>query len=325
MKNLVIVTLCLTLTLAFAGCSKDEDSSKELIIFHAGSLSVPLKEVNELFMKQNPGIVVKPEAAGSRDCARKICSLNKPCDVLASADFTVVQTLLMPNHANFNIRFATNEMAIAFTDKSKNADKFNESNWHEIMLDDSVIFGRADPNRDPCGYRSVMVMQLAENHYKIPGRAGKLERKHGQRYIRPKETDLLALLEAGEIDYLFIYRSVAEQHSLKMILLPDEVNLGKAELAKLYAKASVKITGKKPGELITKKGKAMVYSVTIPLSAPNRKAAEAYVKLLLSKEGQEIMRRNGQPPLTPSPADGSENIPDDIRKLTTPVTDNKPK
>ncbi|HHH75945.1 MAG TPA: tungstate ABC transporter substrate-binding protein WtpA, partial [Phycisphaerae bacterium] len=261
----------------------------------------------------------------SRDCARKICSLDRQCDVMASADFTVVQSLLMPDHANFNIRFATNEMAIAYTAKSKRADEINAKNWHEILLDKDVIYGRADPNRDPCGYRSVMVMQLAENHYKVPGLAGKLESKHGQKYIRPKETDLLALLEAGEIDYLFIYRSVAEQHGIKMLLLPDEVNLGKAELAEMYAKASVEITGKKPGEPITKKGKAMVYSVTIPLNTPNRKAAEAYVLLLLSEQGREIMRRNGQPPLTPAPADGSDNIPDSIRKLTTPLQESESK
>ena len=62
------------------------------------------------------------------------------------------------------------------------------------------------------------------------GLAEELRQKHGGKYIRPKETDLLALLEAGEIDYLFIYRSVAGQHGLKMILLDDEINLKSSAL-----------------------------------------------------------------------------------------------
>ncbi|HAN78917.1 MAG TPA: tungstate ABC transporter substrate-binding protein WtpA, partial [Bacteroidales bacterium] len=38
--------------------------------------------------------------------------------------------------------------------------------WYKIMLDPKVQIGRADPNSDPCGYRSVLVSKLAEKHYK---------------------------------------------------------------------------------------------------------------------------------------------------------------
>jgi molybdate/tungstate transport system substrate-binding protein len=44
----------------------------------------------------------------------------------------------------------------------------------------------------------------------------------------------------------------------------------------------------------------MVYGVTIPADAPNRAAAEAYVALLLSPQGQDILERNGQPCLRPA-------------------------
>jgi molybdate/tungstate transport system substrate-binding protein len=167
-----------------------------------------------------------------------------------------------------------------------------------------VSFGRSDPNSDPCGYRSVMVFQLAERYYKIEGLAAKLRAKHGRRYIRPKETDLLALLEAGEIDYLFIYRSVAAQHGLKMIRLPDEVNLKSPRLGRLYRTASIRVTGKKPGTFITRRGEPMVYSVTIPKRAPNRKLAEAFVAFLLSEAGRRIIEENGQPFLRPVIVDG---------------------
>jgi len=285
-----------------------------LVIFHAGSLSVPFRKITELFQERYPEITVKAEASGSRDCARKVCDLKRQCDVLGSADYKVVSNLLMPEYVDFNIRFATNEMAIAYTDKSRLKERIDSSNWYEILLASGVTFGRADANRDPCGYRTLMVMQLAERYYEVVGLAEQLSQKDGAKYIRPKETDLLALLEAGEIDYLFIYRSVAEQHHLKTIILPDKVNLKCEQMRELYQNAVVEVTGKKPGEFITRSGEPMVYSVTIVKNAVNRKAAEAWVELLLSPEGQEIMATCGQGLISPAKADGFENLPENLRQ-----------
>ncbi|MFH2009570.1 MAG: tungstate ABC transporter substrate-binding protein WtpA [bacterium] len=288
----------------------------ELIIFHAGSLSVPFRELGEAFRWKHPGVTIRAEAAGSRHCARKISDLGRRADVLGSADYKVVQNLLMPEHADFNIRFATNEMAIAYSPKSRLSGVINARNWHKILLHDEVRFGRADPNSDPCGYRSVMVFQLAEKHYGIPGLAAKLTARFGRKYIRPKETDLLSLLEAGEIDYLFIYRSVAAQHGLKMVLLADEVNLKSPKLASLYRTATVRVTGKKPGQHLTRTGESMVYSVTIPKRAPHRELAEAFVAFLLSPTGQKIIEQNGQPFLRPVIVDGRERLPKSLEKWT---------
>ena len=289
--------------------------STELTIFHAGSLSVPFREVSALFEQRHPGVTVKPEAAGSRECARKISDLGRSCDVFGSADYEVVENLLIPEHVDFNIRFATNEMAIVYTGKSNRADEISPSNWPEILLKDDVVFGRSDPNSDPCGYRTVMVFQLAEKHYGMPGLAQTLEKKHGDRYIRPKETDLLALLEAGEIDYLFIYRSVGQQHGLTILRLPDEISLRSPELADLYGSATVAVTGKQPGELITRAGGPIVYSVTIPNSAQSQKLAEAYVALLLSAEGQATMSKCGQEPIVPAQTLQYDRVPARLQPL----------
>ena len=290
-----------------------EAVSGELVVFHAGSLSVPFRAVSDLFKEKHPNIAVKPEAAGSRDCARKISDLGRRCDVLGMADYQVVENLLMPDHADFNIRFATNEMAIAYTGGSARHEQINADNWHQILLQAGVNFGRSDPNRDPCGYRTVMVFQLAERHYGIPGLAAKLEAKGGMRFVRPKATDSLALLESGEIDYLFTYRSVARQHGLNMIELPDEVNLRAASLSDIYKTAVVEVTGKQPGETIKRSGAPIVYSVTIPKDAANRELAEAYVALLLSEEGQAIMRANGQTPIVPARADRYDKLPEILK------------
>jgi molybdate/tungstate transport system substrate-binding protein len=297
------------------GTAEEADITGELMVFHAGSLAVPFKEVAREFNTKYPGVRVLLEAAGSRASARKISDLNREADVFGSADHTVIDTLLIPEHAQWNIRFAANEMVLAYTDHSRRAGEIDSENWYRILLDQRVAYGRSDPNADPCGYRTVLSARLAEIHYAEPDLAERLLGKD-QRHIRPKETDLLALLEVGEIDYFFIYRSVARQHGLKWVTLPDEINLKSPEMIDRYKQVTVEISGKTPGSVITKPGAPMVYGVTIPDNARNKRAALAFVTFLLEHDqGMAIMERNGQPSLVPAVSDTYENIPDALKRF----------
>ena len=67
---------------------------------------MPVKKISEAFEKANPGVRVLSEAAGSLQCARKITELDKPCDIMLSADYSVIDNLLIPAYASWNIRFA---------------------------------------------------------------------------------------------------------------------------------------------------------------------------------------------------------------------------
>ncbi|MFH1320136.1 MAG: tungstate ABC transporter substrate-binding protein WtpA [Bacteroidota bacterium] len=289
--------------------------SGDLIIFHAGSLSVPFKEISEGFKKEYPDVNIIMESAGSRACARKITDIKRSCDIMASADYKVIDNLLIPGYADWNIKFASNEMSIVYHEESRFANEINKDNWFDILLKEDVAFGRADPNSDPCGYRAVLTSKLAENYYNKPGLAEKLLNKD-LNYIRPKETDLLALLESNTIDYIFLYRSVAGQHKLKYLILPDEINLKDPEFTDLYSTVTIDISGKKPGEITTKKGEPLVYGVTVLRDAPNKKLAKAFVTFLLTKEkGIAIMEKNGQPSTVPSPTDTYDKIPDNLRKF----------
>jgi molybdate/tungstate transport system substrate-binding protein len=287
--------------------------SGKLTIFHAGSLTVPFKEISEAFNREHPGVKVLREAAGSRACARKITDLNRACDVMASADFTVIDTLLIPEHADWNIKFAGNEMVIAFREDSRRADEISADNWCEVLLNKDVAFGRSDPNADPCGYRAILVLRLAEVFYGRPGLVADFLPKD-VRYIRPKEVDLLALLEAGAIDYIFIYRSVAEQHKLRILRLPDQINLSKSEFASVYETASVRLTGRRPGTFVTRIAKPIVYGVTIPKNAPNPQLAIVFLKFLLTADkGGAILQNNGQRFVVPSVSTTFENLPEGLR------------
>ncbi|MBN1196204.1 MAG: tungstate ABC transporter substrate-binding protein WtpA [Candidatus Aminicenantes bacterium] len=312
-RFLVVVTLLLGIS-----CSRTEIVT--LHVFHAGSLSVPFREAATAFMAEHPGIDVRLEAHGSRTAARQISDLGRRAEVMASADSQVIRNLLIPDHADWCIDFATNEMVIMYRNDSRHGGEINADNWYRILLRKEVQYGHSDPNADPCGYRTLMTWQLAERYYaaKDPqavGLAGKLRTGMPQRNLRPKEVDLIALLEAGELDYIFIYRSVAEQHNAPFLALPDEINLKSPDHAQRYAAASVRLTGDAPGKWITMRGAPMVYGITLPRNAEHPELGEEFIVFLLGKEGRRIMSRNGQPPVLPPRVDHPERLPRKLAEL----------
>lgn len=265
------------------------------------------------FNKTHPDIKIITESAGSVACARKITDLNKPCDVLLSADYQVIDNFMIPQFADWNIRFASNKMVLVFTEKSKYSHQINLKNWPEILLRKDVFYGRSDPNSDPCGYRTVISLKLAGKYLSQSDLADEILEKD-QRFIRPKEVDLVALLQSNAIDYVFIYQSVALQHQLPYLNLPDSVDLGNPLLADWYASASTKIDGNKPGETTIQKGEPMVYGLTIPKNSPNPQMALEFVKFILSPDGgMKIMEKNGQPSLIPAFTNTYYKLPESLR------------
>jgi molybdate/tungstate transport system substrate-binding protein len=298
-------------------------ANEKIVIFHAGSLSVPFSQIEKKFQQKYPQYTIIDEAAGSRACARKIVDLHKKADIMASADYKVIDNMLIPDYAKFNALFATNEMVIAYTPKSKYSNLINSENWTDILLKPGVKVGHSNPNLDPCGYRAVIVAKLAGIYYHKPDFFNKLfgygkyytpgEENTKKVIVRPKETDLLGLLEVGAFDYLFIYKSVAIQHHLKYINLPPQINLSSKKYASFYKQASFEVTGKKPGTYIVKKGAPMVYGITIVQNKKenlpqNEKGAVLFIKFLLSPEGQKIMEKNGQGVINPPIIRGDSSI-----------------
>jgi molybdate/tungstate transport system substrate-binding protein len=300
-----ISILVMTLFLA-TGCNSGKEHN--IIIFHAGSLSVPVKKISEAFEKANPGVRILPEAAGSLQCARKITELHKPCDIMLSADYSVIDNLLIPEYASWNIRFASNEIVIAYRPESAYSSIFRQDNWPDILLKDDVIIGRADPDADPCGYRTVFAARLAEEYYGRQGLADSLLKKNTD-YIRPKEVDLVALTQTGVIDYMFQYKSVAIQHGFKYLELPEAINLSSPQMKDHYSKVSYMIPGEMPGERSEMRGDYISYSGTVLDDAPNKELAIKYFSFLMSEEGMKIFIESGQMPLLPVVTGDTAAIP----------------
>jgi molybdate/tungstate transport system substrate-binding protein len=299
-KRVGLPILLLSLALTMIGFSGTAMANEKVIIFHAGSLTVPLAQIEKDFEAAHPTIDVLREAGGSTKMARLISEVGKPADIMASADFKVIDKNLIPAKADWNIRFATNQLVLCYTKGSRYADQVNTDNWYDILLKKDVVWGHSDPNLDPCGYRSLMVLQLAEKFYRKPGLYDQLIANRPKKNVRPKSVELVSMLKTGNMDYAWEYLSVAIQHELKYVILDDHINLGNYQFDDFYKQAQVKVTGKKPGTWITRAGKSITYGVTQIKDAPNPAGATLFLEYLLSADGGlKVLKDMGQPPFVP--------------------------
>jgi len=301
----------LTMTLVVAGASCAEKDT--LTVFHAGSLSVPFETAAGEFKEIYSNVDVEREPAGSRTTIRKVTELGKLADVIGSADYIAIEQLMFPDFTEWYIIFASNEIVIAYTDESKYSDEINKHNWHQILTREGVEYGHSDPDADPCGYRTLLVWQLAEQYYGMPGLYNKLMAGCPDKNTRPKETELIALLQSGELDYAFQYRSIARQHNLRFVELPPQINLADIQYQDFYATAEVEVAGSKPGSTQTQIGQPIFYAITIPKNAPRTDLGIAFLKFLLGPEGQAIMEENGQSPIVPALTNDLQKLPLELR------------
>lgn len=324
---MLILTLCVLMVVS---CSSDKEPVQpeqtkelegELVIYHAGSLTIPFEALEKEFEAMYPKVDVKRTPGGSRTIARKVCELGDKVDILASADYTVIDTLIIPDYAGWNAWFAKNSMVIMYTDESKYAGEINEDNWYDILLREGVNYGHSEPDADPCGYRSVLLWQLAEKHYGEHGLFKRLTDACPDKNIRTKSVELISLLETGTLDYAFEYESVARQHALKnpvfkYVKLPDEINLSSVEHRDFYKNASIDLKGKEPGEVVTKVGEPIVYSLTMPNTGENSGLAVEFLKFLFDQNhGIRIFEDNGQPVLEKVNVTGEKNLPDELKEI----------
>ncbi len=311
--TVAVVGLLLGGLTGWSGTALADEVEGKLPVFIAGSLTVPFKAVTKEYNKLYPKVDVLIEGGGSATTIRKVTELKREGGVIGSADYKIVPKLMFPDYADWYIIFASNQMVLCYTEKSKFAKQINADNWFKILQEKGVTYGRSDPDQDPCGYRTLMVWQLAEKHYGVSGIYEILYGAKGDT-MRAKSVDLIALLQSGDLDYAFEYDSVAKQHDLKYVQLPEQINLSSAKQEAFYAKAKVSIKGKKPGEKIELTGEPILYAVTIPKNYPDQKKALGFVEFLLSDKGVKAMEATGQSAISPAVANDKSKLPEALKK-----------
>ena len=340
--------------IAAAGCAPTPKEKTPLVVFAAGSLIQPFDALEAAYEKAHPDVDVLNEFHGSIQVMRHATELHEEIDVVATADDALIP-LLMYNrndpatgkpYAAWALRFATNRLGIAYTERSRYADEVTSENIWEILTRPDVRVGIADPRFDASGYRAMMVFTLAQGkqapadlfdqmfdgQFRYPvmlvgdGQGGTLihipeileTKKDAHVVIRGASIQLIALLESGDLDYAFEYESVIQQHGLKLAALPPELNRGEAGMDDLYGQATVKLDLQRFASVKPEfRGEQIGYGITVPANAPHPEAAVDFIAFLLGPEGRQIMESYSHPIFEQVTADHWDQVPAKLQPLVT--------
>jgi molybdate/tungstate transport system substrate-binding protein len=292
-------------------------NKRSVNVLYAGSLTAVMEKSIGPSFTHKTGYAFQGEGQGSTGAANMMRDgLRKP-DVFISADAAVNEKTLMgaANHdlVRWYITFASAELVLGFNPKSKFAPQFEEAQaghraWYEVLAEPGVKLGRTDPDLDPKGYRTLFLFSMAQNYYHKPGIVALLGGPHNPAQIFP-EPELLARLEAGQVDAAIFYKHEVLAHAWPYIAFPPQLNQGDPALAALYA-GQTYMTQK--GVLM--RGSPILFTATIPVAATDPRGAAEFVEFLLSPDGRKLLARAGLDNV-PIRAGGDMNqIPPAIRK-----------
>jgi molybdate/tungstate transport system substrate-binding protein len=346
-----MAAVLLLVGIGLVACRTQPQEKIQLRMLVAGSLLIPFDELEQAFEAQHPETDVLVEGHGSIQCVRHVTELDELADIVAVADYALIPMLMYESrepetgepYATWHLRFATNQLGIAYTPQSAYADEIDAGNWYEVVSRPGVLLGLSDPRFDACGYRGLMTTQLAEGYY---GDATIFHHVFGSRltpYVQIEERDgtdaiqvpetlepkedsglivrgssvrLLGLLESGDLDYAFEYESVSRQHGLEFLPLPPEINLSDEARAADYARVRVSLDFQRFASVKPEfVGGPIIYGITIPTNAPHPDLAAEFIQFLLGPEGQAIMANNQQPVIAPAITDNPEAVPDSLEEL----------
>jgi molybdate/tungstate transport system substrate-binding protein len=293
---------------------------QKVSVLYAGSLATIMENgIGPAFTKTT-GYTFQGEAQGSLGGAQMIHDHLRTPDVFISADPLVNTNILMgPQNGNLVKWFAivaSSQLVLAYNPHSRFAAKFQDSAanripWYEVLETPRVKFGRGDPSIDPKGYRTLFLFNLAGKHYHRPDIPGLLGDPMNPAQVFP-EIVLMARVESGQFDAGFFYKHEILAHHLPYIELPPEINLGDPRFSDMYAQ---EVYTTPSGQRVT--GAPIIFTITIPESAPHRDAALAFVRFLLSSE--KLLREFGFGIVQHRTVGNPAQVPAELRTLTSGV------
>lgn len=266
-------------------CGEDikREAVEETTIFCPESIAAALKEMRGIFEENNPGHTSYVVEASDLENIYDMCHFKKTPDVVVFSDESLIEKDVSA-FIDWYICFASDRIVLAFTNKSKYNSEINEHNWYNIISKKDVIAARANEKISSLGYRTLMMLDLAENYYHQD--FSNIHRNFSSQNIFSTEKELTFLLLSADLDYVFTYLSSALQYDLKYIALPDEIDLGCQEFKNNYSLSQV-IRG---NEVFT--GCPIHYVISVPNSVKYPERGSKFLKTMFSKEGIAILQKH---------------------------------
>jgi molybdate/tungstate transport system substrate-binding protein len=282
--------------LGFRSLSVPADSLSPLDVAYAGSMGSLMEGPLKSSAAQTLKLELHGRAQGSNALAQLITGGSIRPDVFISITPGPMLTVLHAGKAESAAPIARTEMVIAYSPKSKSAEKLQSAAegktlWWKVLQEPGLRFGRTDPVTDPQGRNIIFTLMLAEKIYKQPG----LMEKTLGATINPRqiftEPTVQARLQSGELDAASAYKTQPGPFNLPYITLPAEINLSGEHVHADHPEISLTVNSK------TYQPEPLIFYAAVLRDAPNKKAATTFVKWLTGDEAQAIFRRyNYDPP-----------------------------
>jgi molybdate/tungstate transport system substrate-binding protein len=307
-RLLQLAILTLTLSGAFAGLPAGAGATQSMTplqVAYAGSMGSMMDGGVRPAIAKALRAEMQGRAQGSAGLANLIVAESIRPDVFISVTPGPMRTVLKAGKAERAIPIARTEMVIAYSPKSQYAAALSKSGdhgvtpWWQILQTPGFRFGRTDPNTDPQGLNIIFVMQLAERYYHQPGLAEKILGPQINPQQIFQEPQLMARLQAGQLDASSAYKTQPVALGLPFLSLPAEINLGAASMEKEYQQASVVLNGK------AHPPSPLVFYAAVLNDAPQPKLASHFLAWLKGPEARRILSRyhyddpGGAKPLLP--------------------------
>jgi molybdate/tungstate transport system substrate-binding protein len=282
--------------LTAAGIASAAGATTPLDVAYAGSMGAVMNGGVRTGAAQALGVDLRGRAQGSMGLARLIEGGSIRPDVFISVTPGPMQLVLDAHKATKAVPIARTEMVIAYSPRSRFAKQFATSGqpgarqWWEILETRGLRFGRTDPIVDPLGLNIIFVMKLTADYYRQPNLAELVLGGDINRAQIFQEPELMARLQAGQIDASAAYRTQPGAMNLPFVSLPKEINLGDAELASSYGKVSVTLNGK------TLKPSPLVFYATALSAAPHPELAQKFVDWLAGNDGRAALTAGSYDP-----------------------------
>jgi len=256
-------------------------------------------------------VPVAPVKSGGSTADAAAIAAGAPDDVFISSSLPATSAQYLGTlTSNWAIGFATDQMVVAYSNSSTQTAATNNiislantalksnatSDWNNFfvaLVAGNVKMGISSPAQDPAGARAWIVLEAAGYLYSGGNQqdyASTLLTDNGN-VTASSAANLVAPLQAGNIQFLFTYRSAAISNGLNYITLNSHVNLSTASLGSFYSKFSYKSSAG------VTKGATIIICITIPLSAVNTVEAVQFVQYLV--QNAKSLSTFGLVPLAP--------------------------
>jgi molybdate/tungstate transport system substrate-binding protein len=300
-----VVALVAILTFAGSRPAQSDQPLTPLQVAYAGSMGSMMDAAIRPAVAQALGAQLQGLAQGSTGLARMIVAGSVRPDVFIAVTPSPMRTVIAAGKASRGIPIARTEMVIAYSPRSQFGADLAKSGqegakpWWQILEEPGLRFGRTDPNSDPQGLNIIFTMQLAGAYYHQPDLADKIlgtQINPQQIFLEPQ---LMARLQAGQLDASSAYRTQPDSFRLPFVTLPKEINLGDAAMESAYQKATVILNGK------TLHPAPLVFYAAMIKDAPHPDLAARFVAWLQGNAAREIFAKyhyddaGDAPPLAP--------------------------